>query len=387
MNTTYKLTSSGPQESCRTDYSSHTFKLHTEDHSQEMLGYVWGLAEKVLPTGEPLERLKGQFFDVRYAHPSGLSLEMSGPDSQKSTANCGSLVIPGAVWGALDASERRDLIVDVYKWPGYYRTTRWDAQITSLNPPITVYDVIEHVAAGKLWAARIASQQSWERRDKDGLIIEPPTQYFGSPQSNVRVRIYDHGAKHDWQVPSLRVETQLRKDTANQHFSRLGDRCLSEANEDPLFVSQEERTVKDALMQHADLKDTSAWAGRPKPRNWASEAPRPAWYAEMLSHTADPLAIAHKAELGWEKTMQAMVEQYGRKLWLYVMQQTLTGELNEDEIMSCILLLCANKLKKGDDALLASAVPKGAKRAARDAYRFHTNAAAKAMEESDWSLK
>jgi hypothetical protein len=107
----------------------------------------------------------------------------------------------------------------------------------------------------------------------------------------------------------------------------------------------------------------------------------------MLSHSADPLAIAHKAELGWDKTLAAMIEQYGRKLWLEVMRTSLSGELNEDEVMSCILLLCANKLKKGDDALLASAVPKGAKRAAREAYRLHTNAAATAMEKSDWSLK
>ena len=56
-----------------------------------------------------------------------------------------------------------------------------------------------------------------------------------------------------------------------------------------IFLVQEETTVKDALMQHADLKDTSMWAGRSKPRNWASQAPRPDWYAEMLSHTADPL--------------------------------------------------------------------------------------------------
>jgi hypothetical protein len=380
MNPSYKLVSAGPQESCRTDYSSHTIKVHTEDHAQEMLGYVWGLAEKVLPTGEPLEVLKGQFFDVRYAHPSGLSWEVSGPDSQKSTANCGSLVIPGACWGALDASERRDLIIDIYKWPGYYRTTRWDAQITALDPPVTIYEIIEHVAAGKLWAARIASQQSWERRDKDGLIIEPPTQYFGSPQSNVRVRIYDHGAKHGWQTPSLRVETQLRKDTADQHFSRLGDRCISESTADPLFVSQEERTVKDALMQHADLKDTTAWAGRPKPRNWASEAPRPDWYAEMLSHTADPLTIAHKAELDWDRTMEACIEQYGRKFFLEISRLALVEERSTADVLEDFYVNCAKKLKRGDDALLASVLPAGRKKVARQLIRNATSEIAKRQE-------
>ena len=384
MDAKYKLVSSGPQESCRTDYSSHTFKNHTEEHEQEMLAYAWALGEKVLPTGKPLDLAKGQFFDFRYSHPSGIQWEVSPVDSQKSTKGCGSLVVPGATWGALDASERRDLIIDIYKWPGYFRTTRWDAQITALNPPVTVYEIIELVAEGKLWAARIASQQSWERRDKDGLIIEPPTQYFGSPQSNVRVRIYDHGAKHDWQVPSLRVETQLRKDTANRHFSRLGDRCLSEADADPLFLVQEELTVKDALMQHADLKDTSMWAGRRKPRNWASEAPTPDWYAEMLQHKANPLDKAHKAELDWDKTVQAMVEQYGRKLFLWTYRESLNRGMDEEKILGMLLLRCASKLKKGDGDLLASQVDPEFAEQAKHVVEYSSQEIAKALEQGEW---
>jgi hypothetical protein len=380
MTSTLKLVSSGPQPSCRTDYSTHTFKLHTEEHVDEIYSYVWDLAEKVLTTGRPLEVVPGKFFDYRYSHASGIQLEMSPGDSEKSTKGLASLLIGGSVWGSLDAAERRDLIVDIYRWPGYIRTTRWDAQITSVEPSKSIYDIIEDVAAGRLWAARIASQQSWERRDKDGLIIEPPTQYFGSPQSNVRVRIYDHGAKHDWRVPSLRVETQLRKETANQHFSRLASRCLSEVDADPLFVSQEELSVKDALMQHADLKDTSMWAGRPKPRNWASQAPRPDWYAEMLDHKADPLLIAHKAELDWDKTMDAMVEQYGRKLFLWSTREALVRGMTSAQVMDELRVNCAAKLKKGDEALLASQVPKGCKQAARDSCRLAASEIARRQE-------
>ena len=379
-----KLVSAGPQESCRTDYSTHTFKLHTDEHVDEMYSYVWSLGEKILETGELLEVSKGTFFDTRYSHPSGIQMEMSGFDSAKSTKGCASLAINGASWGSLDASERRDLIIDIYRWPGYFRTTRWDAQITALNPPRTIEQIIDDVAEGKLWAARIGSEQSWSRRDKEGGLIEPPTQYFGSPQSNVRVRIYDHGAKHDWQIPSLRVETQLRKDTANQHFARLGDRCLSERDADPLFVTQEELTVKDALMQHADLKDTSMWAGRPKPRNWASEAPRPAWYAEMLQHKADPLQIAHKAELEWDKTMQAMIEQYGRKFWLYIEREALVRDMDVDAVLGMFHLRCAAKLKKGDGDLLASVVPDGRKREARHVVRRSADEIAKVLEEGTW---
>ena len=371
-----KLVSAGPQESCRTDYSTHTFKLHTDEHIDEMYSYVWALAEKILPTGELLEVSKGTFFDTRYSHPSGIQMEMSGFDSSKSTKGCASLTITGGGWGSLDAAERRDLIVDIYRWPGYFRTTRWDAQITALNPPRTIEQIIDDVAAGKLWAARIASEQSWSRRDKEGGLVEPPTQYFGSPQSNVRVRIYDHGAKHDWQIPSLRVETQLRKDTANQHFARLGQRCLSETDADPLFVTQEEITVKDALMQHADLKDTSMWAGRRKPRNWAQEAPRPSWYAEMLEHTADPLQIAHKAELDWEKTIDAMVEQYGRKLFLWSSKKALEENRTSADVMDELRTRCATKLKKGDDTLLAEQVKRGYKQIAKETVRRSQNTAA-----------
>ena len=369
MKNTVRLASPGPVESIRTDYSSHTFKLHSQVHEDELFAYTWELAEKILPTGERLQPSKGQYFDVKYTHPTGISLEMTSLESKKTTAGCGLLVLPGAAWGSLTAVERKDLIIDIGDWPGFYRTTRWDPQITVLNPPISIYEVIEEVAAGRLWAARFQSQMPWEKRDKDGLLLEPPTQYFGSPQSNVRLRIYDHGAKHDWQVPSLRVEAQLRKEVADRHFRRLHTRCSTEVDADPLFVCQEEESVKDALKQHAVLKDTSKWEGRRKPRRWAQEAPEAAWWTEMLDHKADPLTLTHKAELDWDKTMAALMKQYGRKLFLWSSREALLKGMTSAEVMDQFRTNCAKELKKGDDALLASAVPEGMKRQARETVR------------------
>ena len=369
MKNTMHLASPGPVESIRTDYSSHTFKLHTQVHEDELFAYAWDLAEKILPTGNRMEPSKGQYFQTKYHHPCGLSLEMTPLESKKTTKGCGLLVLPGAIWGSLDAAERRNLIIDIGEWPGFYRTTRWDPQITVLDPPIQIEQVIEEVAAGRLWAARFQSQMSWEKRDSEGGLIEPPTQYFGSPQSNVRLRIYDHGAKHGWQTPSLRVEAQLRKDVADQHFRRLHTRCQSEWDVDPLFVCQEEETVKDTLKQHATLKDTSMWEGRRKPRRWAQTAPEPAWWGEMLDHKADPLTLTHRAELDWDKTMKAMIEQYGRKLFLWATREALERNMTSAEVMDELRINCAQKLKKGDDALLASVVPEGMKRQARESVR------------------
>lgn len=176
MPTNFVLVSPGPMESCRTDYSSHTFKLQTPDAEMDLYAYFHDLGERILPTGEAFEVSKGQHFDVRYRHASGIALEVSDACSHLSTKGMALVTLPGAAWGSLDAAERRDLIVDIWKWPGYFRTTRWDPQITILEPAITIEEIIEEVAAGRLWAARFTSQQPWERRDITGKLKESPTQ-------------------------------------------------------------------------------------------------------------------------------------------------------------------------------------------------------------------
>ena len=376
MNPHLRLVSTGPADSCQTDYLSATFKLPTQEAEDDLYGYSWGLAEKVLPVGWMNDPTKGRYFEAVYSHKAGLSLEITPTDSPRSTRGCALLTIPGACWAALDASERRDLIIDIRGWPGFYRCTRWDPQITVIDPPATIDRVISDVNSGYLWPARFGQHQQWEKRDKDGLLVEPPTQYFGSTQSNVRLRIYDHGAKHDWQVPSLRVEAQLRKDVADQHFRRLAERCYSEREADPLFVHQEELTVKDALAQHADLRDTSKWAGRPKPRKWAQTAPKPGWWEEMLQHAGEPLSVAQRAELDWDQTMAALKEQYGRKLFLWSRREAACTGKTTAEVLEDFVLSCASKLKKGDDQLLADQVPRGNKSACRESVRRAARTAA-----------
>ena len=388
MGTNLVLVSPGPVESCRTDYSSFTFKLQTPDAEMDLYAYFHDLSERILPCGKPFEVSKGQHFDVRYRHPCGIALEASEADSHLSTKGMALLTVPGAAWGSLDAAERRDLIVDIYKWPGFYRCTRWDPQITVLEPPITIEEIIEEVAAGRLWAARFTSQQPWERRDISGQLKESPTQYFGSTQSDIRLRLYDHGVKHDWRVPSLRVEAQLRGQPADLHFARLGRRCYEERDAEPLLVCMEETTVKDALVQHADLRDTSKWEGRPKPRNWRRDAPKPAWWDEMLKHKADPLQVSHKADLDWDKTVDAMVQQYGRKFWLWHARKCFRDGMSSDQVMVEFLTRCGGMLRKGDDDLIAKAIPRGSKQLVREAARKATRAGtlmAEGLEEGDVS--
>ena len=141
--------------------------------------------------------------------------------------------------------------------------------------------------------------------------------------------------------------------------------------------------MKDTLKQHAVLKDTSKWEGRKKPRKWAQEAPEAPWWSEMLSHTADPLTLTHKAELDWDKTIEALVEQYGRKIFLWSSKKALIEQRTSADVMEELRTRCATKLKKGDDALLASQVPAGAKRVARDTVRRASAEIARREEMAD----
>ena len=371
-----KLKTAGPSDSCRSDYMAVSYRLPTNNAEDELFAYVHDLSEKILPVGGFADPRKGRYYERVYSHASGISFEFTPTESGKSTRGCGLINIPGACWAALDASERRDLIVDLRYWPGFYRCTRWDPQVTVLNPPITVAEVIADVSAGRLWARGFSEENPWTRKNRHGELIKSPTQYFGAPTSNVMVRIYDHGVQHNWDTTSLRVEAQLRKDVADQHFRRLAERCYSETSEDPLFVSQEQITVKDALKQHIDLRDTTEWEGRPKPRKWAQKAPKAEWWTQMLDHKGTPLVLEQRPELDWDQTKAAMKDQYGRKFFLWVSRECLRQGKSSAEVLESFRIECAAKLKKGDDKLLASQVPEINKEAAMQTVRRAARTAA-----------
>ncbi len=309
-----ELQSTGAHESCRTDWLTHSFKFTTEDEEQDLFAYFNDLSEKVLPVGGFKPPSAGKHYQFVYKHDSGVSFETTPIDSRRATKGQALINIPGSVWGSLHAKERNCLITDIRYWPGAFRCTRWDPQITVLKSPIDVAQVVADVQAGKLWAAGFSQQNPHGRTKADGSWVSPPTQYFGSPESNIRLRIYDHGVQPGWTEPSLRIEGQIRKRYADDHFRRMAARCMEQRETGPLLVDAEERSVKDALVQHADFRDTSKWAGRVRPTKWRQSAPQPKWWKEILDHRADPAQLSHRPEVSLKRTRAACNQQYGRKL-------------------------------------------------------------------------
>lgn len=343
-----ELASTGPHESVRTDYLTVTFRFKTDEQEQDLLAYFHDLAEKVLPSGGFRPTRAGRHYALVYQHDSGVTVETSPPSSGRSTHGSMSVTLSGGLWGALDAWERSCLIRDIRQWPGYYHCTRWDPQITVLDPPITVAQVVEEVEAGRLWATGFSQQNPWGQRKADGSFVSSPTQYFGSPASSIRLRIYDHGAVHSWAIPSLRVEVQIRKRYATDHFNRLAARCIAERETPPLLVTAEELSVKDALVQHADFRDTSRWEGRQRPTKWRQTAPKSPWWDEILQHRGDPAQLSHKPAVTLERAEAACKIQYGRKLSMGWLVQMVKARSSWKLVMFRFLLECGEHLKPDD---------------------------------------
>lgn len=355
---------SHPEASCRTDTCTLSFYTPKYRDFLALFDYLSELGEFVLPSGGFEAPRNGRHFDNVYNHPAGLLLSSCRSASdrtvnqKRANADITSVEIQGRLWGALDSKERNTLITDVRYWDGFKRCTRWDPQITILDPELTAEEICQKVNGGELWAVGYASEQSYGMRNMQGDWVEAPTQYFGSKASDKRARIYDKAAESGWDKPAIRCEVQLRKEPADQHFRRLAKRCSEQYDNEPLLITAEEQTVKETLSQHLDLRDTEQWAGKRKPKNWAQSAPKARWWANALDHAHDPLGITYRGVATHAEAVEAMVNQYGRKYAFYLVAEGFRTTKHPLTVHNDFLPLFMARLKDEDIGELYKLTPR-----------------------------
>lgn len=341
-----RLVSPGATPSCRSDYLTCTFKLPDDEMVDDLIAYGHNLGHFVLPGGELKPTRKGKHYSHVFEHDSGVVVEVTPPKSERKNAGTGLISVPGSVFGALDASERVDLITDVRRMEGFYRCTRWDAQLTVLDPPVSVGEFVDDVSAGKYWPKGYSTARPWGEKTLTGEWKRPPTQYFGSTQSQVMVRVYDHGADKDWERESMRFEIQFRKQWADDHFRRLASRCQLERGKEPLLVEQEELTVKQSLQQHFDLRDTSAVNRSEKPSKWLRKAPKVSWYQELVEAPAGTVEKQYRPAADCYRAREVGCEQYGAKQAMTVFHQAVMNNTDLHEQAYYLFLQMCQHLKK-----------------------------------------
>ena len=342
----HQLISPGPTPSCRSDYLTCTFKLPTDEAVDDLLAYGHCLSAFVLPAGEMAPARKGRHYSHVFQHDSGVVVEVTPPESERSNAGSGLITVPGSVLGGLDASERVDLITDLRFMPGFFRCTRWDAQLTVLDPPVSVGEFVDDVSAGNYWPKGYSTARPWGEKSLTGEWKRPPTQYFGSTQSQVMVRVYDHGADKGWAQESMRFELQFRKQWADDHFRRLAERLRLERGKAPLLVEQEELTVKQALQQHFDLRDTSAVNRSENPSKWLRKAPQVDWYQDLVKAPAGTVEKRYKPATDLYRARQVGCEQYGAKMAMTVIHQAIQNNTQVEDEARNLFLQMAQFLKE-----------------------------------------
>ena len=309
-----------PTPSARCDYLTVTFKLPSLEACEELLNLAWGIGYHVLPKGEMTPPHKGKHFSEVRSHTSGLQVELTPPDSEIRNAGLGLLSIPGQVLAALETKERLNLYRELYCFEGFYRCTRIDTQFTVLEPPISIFEFVDEVSAGNIWAKNYATGQPDVQYDRAGNYRRPPTWYFGASDSPTRARIYSHGAKWDWSIPDIRFEVQQRKRNADDTFRALINLTKDEDVTEPLFLAKEANLVMAVSREKLDLRDTTGVDRERLGGKWLRKAPPVAWYSELVDAPGAPVERRARPVPTLPQSMEACVEQYGGNAGAWILQ-------------------------------------------------------------------
>jgi hypothetical protein len=344
--------------SCRLDTLSVTFRAQTLDRYDEILNLGFQLNSYV-DESRPLRFAgKGRHFSHVFMGGGLVALEGTPPllpdGSPNEARNAGvvSLTLNGQFFTACDAGERAGLLLQISSQPGFYHCTRLDGQITLVEPEVSAEQVVRDVEAGRLWAARFQSQRCFGDRNRDGLFLNGCTQYWGGKGSDLTARTYDKAAQAGWNQPAVRHELQLRGTRANDRFIQLKGALKRQQQSPPLLLTAESDFVKAMLSQDLDYRDTSKWAGRRKPKNWAQSAPTPGWWREATDGATDSFEYSKRPKSDLDQTYEAWLDQYGRKWVLKLLKDSInTGEGLQDRAMDA-LLKALGRTREGDAALV-----------------------------------
>ena len=334
----------GPTESCRPDYGTWTFKLDDEMACIELVDLANNLGHHVAPAGYMDEPKQGKHAAEVRSHCSGISVELTHPDSPRRNAGLGIISIPGQVFAALDAQERLQLYRDIRTWRGYYRCTRLDVQLTVLNPPVTAAEFCDLVADGMIWPKHFSSSMPYGEKDRSGNWRSSPTQYFGTPESPTRVRVYRHGVKLGWDVEDLRFEVQQRKRNADDTFRSMCRYTQKEATDLPLLLVKEPTFVKNVLMEKLDLRDTSQIDRQEIGGKWLRKAPPVDWYFDLVNAPEAPVERTARPQPSLAQSVRAGVDQYGGNGGAYLLRVMATEGATLKQASEAVGMRCIGKM-------------------------------------------
>lgn len=336
-------------ESIGTDWLSNTYAFIPGHGEPDHLAWCYDMASRLLPGEQWSEPRPSRNFRQMTKHPVGIVVQQGligvrAQDFKEVEAELASITWSGDFWGSLQAEEASTALQDLLDLEGYVRTTRWDIQTTVTHPVVDATQFADDVQAGRLFPVGFGRVMDYRERDQDRQTVGGVTTYFGGRQSDKRVRVYDKQIEDNRPDPTLRVEMQLRNEIAGGWIKTAAHAMLDAQAAGLSARMGEVSTVKRAMAQEFDLRDTSRWAGGQRPKNWARDAGRPDWWVQLIDMDAPPVPRPDRHRASLDRARQVVVEQYGRKLAAWAYAQVLQREVDMedlaiefwDDVLSCM---------------------------------------------------
>ena len=282
--------------------------------------------ERDLPTGTVVrDRGVSGFAAAAVDQAAGLRLDWTRPGEEGANAGFFCLQVKGDWFDKADGETTADLIqlLDAY---GLYRVTRIDLQQTVKTTKYLTPWWIRAFEAGHL---RVIGKSYFEPRGKKAAYDDYPagaTIYHGSRTSERYARQYDRHKKTELGPPRRRDEIEIKGRSARDLWSELiqelhqGEQ-LGEPRGDRLWSFS-----KRSIRAYLPIRDTSRWAGKDLPKNWASMASEPTTWAALFDEEAKGIKPAPGRVTSMLKSYRYATENFGAAVAVKALNECVTWE-------------------------------------------------------------
>ena len=242
--------------------------------------------ERDLPTGVVV-RDKGVsgFAQAAVDQAAGLRLDWTRTGEEGANAGFFCLQVKGEWFDKADGEATADFLqlLDAY---GLYRVTRIDLQQTVKT---TKYLTPWWIRAFETGHLRVIGKSFFEPRGRKAAYDDYPagaTIYHGARTSERFARQYDRHKKTGAGPARRRDEVEIKGQSARDLWSELLEDMAQGEQLGQDRGARLRSFSKRSIRAYLPIRDTSKWAGKDLPKNWASMASEPTTWAALFEEEA-----------------------------------------------------------------------------------------------------
>ena len=282
--------------------------------------------ERDLPTGTVVrDRGVSGFAFAAIDQAAGLRLDWTRTGEEGANAGFFCLQVKGDWFDQTDGETQADLLQLLQAY-GLYRVTRIDLQQTVKTTKYLTPWWIKAFSTGHL---RVIGKSFFEERGRKGAYDDYPagaTIYHGARTSERFARQYDRHKKTGAGPARRRDEIEIKGRSARDLWSELledmaqGEQ-LGQARGDRLRSFS-----KRSIRAYLPIRDTSRWAGKDLPKNWASMASEPTTWAALFEEEAKGIKPAPGRVTSMLKSYRYATSNFGAAVAAKCVSETLKWE-------------------------------------------------------------